>query len=92
LIADQTICLASNYPEAFMARAVIDMVTLDLRLEEELAKYANLKDFKVVLYRQDPDETGCNWNARIERVGGRHLNDCSWWDVVPQLRERFNLR
>jgi hypothetical protein len=92
LIADQTICLAGNYPEAFMARAVIDMVTLDLRLEEELTKYANPKDFKVVLYRQDPDETGCNWNARIERVGGRHLNDCSWWDVVPQLRERFNLR
>ena len=75
-----------------MARAVIDMVTLDLRLEEELAKYANLKDFKVVLYRQDPDETGCNWNARIERVGGLRSNDCSWWDVVPQTRERFNLR
>jgi hypothetical protein len=84
--------VASNYPEAFMARAAIDMVTLDLRLEEELAKHATLKDFKVVLYRQDPDETGCNWNARIERVGGRHLTDCSWWDVVPRLRERFNLR
>jgi hypothetical protein len=44
-----------------------------------------------VLWRQEPDADGCNWNARIECVRGRHLNDCSWWDVVPQMRERFKL-
>jgi hypothetical protein len=38
-----------------MARAAIEMVTLDRRLEEELAKHASLKDFKVVLWRQEPD-------------------------------------
>jgi hypothetical protein len=74
-----------------MARVAIDMVTLDRRLEEELAKHASLKDFKIVLWREDPDATGCNWNARIECVRGRRLSDCSWWDVVPQMRERFKL-
>jgi hypothetical protein len=56
-----------------------------------IAKHASLKDFKVVLWRQEPDADGCNWNARIECVRGRRLNDCSWWDVVPQMRERFKL-
>jgi hypothetical protein len=70
---------------------MLDMVALDFRIEEELAKHGNLKDFKVVLWRQEPDATGCNWNARIERLRG-DSNDSSWWDLVPQLRERFNLR
>jgi hypothetical protein len=48
-------------------------------------------DFHIVLWRQDPDTTGCNWNAHIERIRGS-LTDSSWWDVVPQMRERFNLR
>ena len=75
-----------------MARAAIDMVTLDRRLEEELAKHASLKDFKVVLWRQESDADGCNWNARIDRLRGDGSSDSSWWDVVPQMRERFNLR
>jgi hypothetical protein len=70
---------------------MLDMVALDLRLEEELAKHGNLKDFKVVLWRQEPDATGCNWNARIERLRG-DSTDSSWWDVIPQAREKFNLR
>ena len=75
-----------------MARARIDVAALDLRLEEELAKYADIKELKVVLWRQDPDATGCNWNARIDRVRGNSSSDSSWWGVVPQMRERLNLR
>ena len=74
-----------------MARSMLDMVALDLRLEEELAKHGDLKDFKVVLWRQEPDAAGCNWNARIERLRG-DSTDSSWWDVIPQAREKFNLR
>lgn len=75
-----------------MVRTSIDMVALELRLEEELGKkHARVKDFHVTLYRQEPDAGGCNWNARIECVRGRRLNDCSWWDIVPQLQERFTL-
>ena len=75
----------------FVARSLIDIVTLDLRIEEEISKYGTLKDFHIVLWRQDPDTTGCNWNAHIERIRGS-LTDSSWWDVIPQMRERFNLR
>ena len=50
-----------------------------------------LKDFHIVLWRQGPDTTGCNWNAHIKRVRGS-LTDSSWWEVVPQMRERFSLR
>ena len=75
-----------------MARSLIDIVALDLQLEEQLASHSSLKDFKVVLWRQEPDPTGCNWNARIDRLRGDGASDTSWWDVVPQMRERFNLR
>ena len=75
-----------------MARSLIDMVALDSQLEQQLARHASLKDFTVVLWRQEPDATGSNWNARIERVRGDGSSDTSWWEVVPQMRERFNLR
>ena len=75
-----------------MARSLIDIVALDLQLEEQLAKHASLKDFKVVVWRQEPDATGCNWNARIDWTRGRSSNDIGWWEVVPQMRERFNLQ
>ena len=74
-----------------MARSLIDIVTLDSRIEEEISKYGTLKDFHIVLWRQGPDTTGCNWNAHIKRVRGS-LTDSSWWEVVPQMRERFSLR
>lgn len=60
--------------------------------EEQLARHSSLQDFKVVLWRQEPDATGSNWNARIERIRGDGSSDTSWWDVVPQMRERFNLQ
>ena len=75
-----------------MARSLIDIGALDLQLEEQLAKHASLKDFKLVVWRQEPDATGCNWNARIERMRGGGSSDTNWWGVVPQMRERFNLQ
>ena len=74
-----------------MERSLIDIVALDLLLEEQLAKHASLKDFKRVVWRQEPDTTGCNWNARIDSLRGYSSSDTSWWDVVPRMRERFNL-
>lgn len=67
------------------------MVALDFHLEEQLAKHSSPKGFKVVLWRQEPDTEGCNWNARVERIQGDASCDTGWWDVVPQMRERFNL-
>jgi hypothetical protein len=65
-----------------------------LASQEEIAKYGTIKEFQVVLWRQEPDTTGCNWNARIEYIGRKRAadaRDLTWWDVVPQMRERFNL-
>jgi hypothetical protein len=75
-----------------MARSVIDLTALDLRIQEDLATYGNTKDFYITVWRQEPDTSGCNWNARIGCIQGGSLTDSSWWDVVPQMRERFNLR
>ena len=75
---------------AVATRSLMDIIALDTRLEEELAKYGDVKDFHVALWRQEPDATGCNWNARIERIG-TGFGDPHWWGVVPQLRKRFNL-
>jgi hypothetical protein len=78
-----------------VARSLIDIAALDLRIQEEISKYGTLKEFHVVLWRQEPDATGCNWNARIEHIGrtrGADSRSLAWWDVVPQMRERFNLR
>jgi hypothetical protein len=76
-------------------RSLLDISTLDSRVQEEIAKYGTIKEFQVVLWRQEPDTTGCNWNARIEYIGRKRAadsRDLTWWDVVPQMRERFNLR
>jgi hypothetical protein len=35
--------------EKYVARSLIDIVALDLLLEEQLAKHASLKDFKLVV-------------------------------------------
>jgi hypothetical protein len=77
-----------------VARTLLDIGALDSRVQEEIAKYGHLKDFHIVLCRQELDETGCNWNARIEYIGRKRAadsRDLTWWDVVPQMRERFNL-
>jgi hypothetical protein len=75
-----------------MKRSLLDISSLDLRVQEEVAKYGNIKEFHIVLWRQEPDATGSNWNARIGRISGTNLSKFSWWDVVPQMRECFNLR
>ena len=78
-----------------MERSLLDISTLDSQVQEEIAKYGTIKEFQVVLWRQEPDTTGCNWNARIEYIGRKRAadsRDLTWWDVVPQMRERFNLR
>ena len=78
-----------------MERSLLDISALDSRVQEEIAKYGTIKEFQVVLWRQEPDTTGCNWNARIEYIGRKRAadsRDLTWWDVVPQMRERFNLR
>ena len=71
-------------------RSLIGISELDSRIQEQIAEYESIKHFHVVLWRDRPDATGCNWNARIERIQG-NASDCSWWDVVPRMRERFNL-
>jgi hypothetical protein len=77
-------------------RSLLDISALDSRVQEEIAKYGTIKEFQVVLWRQEPDTdtTGCNWNARIEYIARKRAadsRDLTWWDVVPQMRERFNL-
>ena len=74
-----------------MARSTLDILTLDERIEEEISKHGTLKDFHIVVWRHEPDETGCNWSGRIERVRGSRSLDVSWWDVLPKLREHYNL-
>jgi len=78
-------------PRAFLARSLIDIATLDVRIQEQVAKHGSLKDFAIAVWRQEIDAINCNWNARIERLQGDSSSDSSWWDIVPLMRERFNL-
>jgi hypothetical protein len=72
-------------------RSLIGISELDSRIQDQIAEYGSIKDFKVMLWRQAPDSTGSNWDARIYRVRGDSATDSRWWVLVPQLRERFNL-
>ena len=74
-----------------MSRSLLDISALDACMQAQVAQFGNIKDFHFVLWRQEPDVMGSNWNARITHFRGSSANDSSWWDVVPQLRERFNL-
>jgi len=73
------------------ARELIGIGELDSRLQNEIAEYGTLKGFHITMWRAEPDATGCNWNARVDQIKGTESNDSSWWDVVPQMRKRFNL-
>lgn len=73
------------------ARSPIDMSALDETLQEEIAKFGSPKEFHLALWRQEPDATGSNWNARIERIKGETERRPKWWNVVPKLRRRYNL-
>jgi hypothetical protein len=72
-------------------RRLVGISELDSRLQDEITQYGSLKVFRITMWRDEPDETGCNWNARIDRLNGTEEDDSSWWHVVPQLRQRFNL-
>ena len=78
-------------PRTFLARSLIDIAALDLRIQEQVAKYGNLKDFTIAEWRLELDAINCNWDARIERFQGDGSSDSSWSDIVPLMRERFNL-
>jgi hypothetical protein len=88
---NQAITLGSRGFEALMARSLLDIGALDTRVFEEIAKHGPVKDFHLALWRQEPDASGCNWNARIERMSAESLDSVSWWNVVPLMREQFNL-
>jgi hypothetical protein len=75
----------------FLARSLIDIAALDVQIQEQVARYGSLKDFKIVVWRQELDAINCNWNARIERFQGDSSSDSSWWHIVPRMRESFNL-
>jgi hypothetical protein len=75
----------------FPGRSLLDIGTLDVRIQERLAQFGSIKEFQVVLWRDTPDATGCNWNARIKRLRGSAPTDLRWRDVVMQMRESFNL-
>jgi hypothetical protein len=85
---DDALSQESSTPIA--TRSLIGISELDSRIQEQLAEFESITHFRVVLWRDRSDATGCNWNARIERMQG-NAGDCSWWGVVPQMRERFNL-
>jgi hypothetical protein len=77
--------------ETFPPRQLVGISELDSRLQDEFAQYGSIKTFRITMWRDNPDGTGCNWNARVDRIKGGESDDSAWWDVVPQLRQRFNL-
>jgi hypothetical protein len=78
-------------PTQVATRSLIGIGELDSRIQDQIAEYGSIKDFKVMLWRQPPDPTGSNWDARIYRIRGDSATDSRWWVLVPRLRERFNL-
>jgi hypothetical protein len=78
-------------PRTLLARSLIDIAALDVRIQEQVARYGSLKDFTIAVWRQELDPINCNWNACIERFQGDSSSDSSWWHNVLLMRERFNL-
>ena len=77
--------------EPLVSRLLIGISELDSRIQDRITEYGSIKNFKVMLWRQDPDASGSNWDARIYRINGDGADDSSWWDLVPQMRKGFNL-
>lgn len=73
-----------------VVRTSINISDLDSKIQAAIAEYGSVKHFLVVVWRDEPDATDCNWNARIERIQG-NTGDCAWWDLIPQMRARYNL-
>ncbi len=82
---------ARQQTEPLVPRLLIGISELDSRIQDRITEYGSIKNFKVMLWRQDPDVTGSNWDARIYRISGDGAEDSSWWELVPQMREAFNL-
>ena len=83
--------LPRQQSEPLVTRALIGISELDSRIQDRITEYGSIKNFKVMLWRQDPDATGSNWDARIYRINGDGADDSSWWTLIPQMREGFNL-
>jgi hypothetical protein len=83
--------LPRQQSESRITRALIGISELDSRIQDRIAEYGSIKHFKVMLWRQDPDASGSNWDARIYRIDGDGADDSSWWTLIPQMREGFNL-
>jgi hypothetical protein len=72
-------------------RSVIDIGALDLKLQEQILTLGSLKDFHILLWQHEPDASGCNWNASIERVKERLSAPPIGDQLIPRLRTLFNL-
>jgi hypothetical protein len=58
-----------------VARSLIDIAALDVRVQEKILAVGSLKDFCVVLWRTEPDASGCNWDGSVGRLNGATLDD-----------------
>jgi hypothetical protein len=74
-----------------VARSLIDIAALDVRVQEQILTVGSLKDFCIVLWRHDPDAGGCNWDGSVERLDGATPDGPCCDRVIPGLRLLFNL-
>lgn len=75
----------------FMARSLIDIGALDVTVQEKILAFGDLRDFRVVLWRHEPDASGCNWDGSIEPLDDAALDGPRCNLVIPDLRLLFNL-
>ncbi len=59
-IAVKADLLRQQASEVIVVRSLIDITALDLQIQEELAKYGNLKEFTMVVWRHELDAIKCN--------------------------------
>ena|ERR1700674_201049 len=71
--------LIAQFPrEASVTRSTLDWRALHVRVREEVAEHGNIEDFHVILWPQEPDASGSNWNGRIGRIRGGKAPDSPW--------------
>ncbi len=75
-----------------MARSLIDIGSLDLHSRRSKSPGMQSEGFQSRALKEEPDSTGCNWNAHIERTGDTGTDDLRWHEVVPAMRRCFNLK
>ena len=81
----------ANVPGARIDRDSVDIGKLDALVQEALANYCSVNGFSLTVWRDKGDPSGCNWNGRLEPLPKCAAVDTGWWDVIPRLRERYNL-